>query len=142
MGVAGWWVCVHACDADGWPGGAECAGEAAPRRTRRQESRVKIMDDGERPVDIQYFAESGTWRKPRGAVAVDAVLCGGGGGGGLRPGKDGELTVDRFRADQLPDEIAVEVGMGGRPGGRDGYVLVVTHLALMTERATVGDDDE
>ncbi|HMG61658.1 MAG TPA: hypothetical protein VK599_01805 [Streptosporangiaceae bacterium] len=33
--------------------------------------------------------------------------------------------------DQLtaPDTVEVEVGKGGRPGGRDGYALVVTHLA-------------
>lgn len=33
--------------------------------------------------------------------------------------------------DQLtaPDTLEVEVGKGGRPGGRDGYALIVTHLS-------------
>lgn len=33
--------------------------------------------------------------------------------------------------DQLtaPKTVKVTVGKGGRPGGRDGYALIVTHLA-------------
>lgn len=44
-------------------------------------------------------------------------------------GSPGSLSVDSFAADDLPDTIEVEVGKGGRPGGRDGYALIVTHLA-------------
>jgi hypothetical protein len=80
--------------------------------------------------DIQYFASSGTWVKPSRAVAVDMVTCGAGAGSsGQHPGEDGELTVQRLRADDLPGELTVTVGKGGRPGGRDGYALIVTHLA-------------
>jgi hypothetical protein len=86
--------------------------------------------------EIQYFAESGTWVKPVAAVAVDVMLCAaagglalGYGGGKYMIGTDGELTVRRFPAGELPAEVTVTVGKGGRPGGRDGYALIITHLA-------------
>jgi hypothetical protein len=44
-------------------------------------------------------------------------------------GSPGTLSVDSFAADDLPDAVEVDVGKGGRPGGRDGYALIVTHLA-------------
>ena len=40
----------------------------------------------------------------------------------------GELKAVFYPADSLPDVMPVEVGKGGRPGGRDGYALIVTHL--------------
>lgn len=90
--------------------------------------------------DIQYFASSGTWVKPAGAVAVDMVACAAGAGaslaadGSVTAGEGGELTVRRIPADDLPGELHVEIGKGGRPGGRDGYALIVTHLAAEDQR--------
>ena len=99
--------------------------------------------------DIQYFAEDGTWVKPPGAVRADVVLQSAGGGGsrtyivdgplggssfpsqtGIRrpDGDDGQLIVQSFAASDLPDTVPVYTGKGGRPGGRDGYALIVTHL--------------
>jgi len=103
--------------------------------------------------DIQFFPASGTWAKPAGAVRVDIVLQGAGGNGGgpyahvgaatsaylgrlMNPngyavsnGEPGEIRVSSFDATDLPETVMVTVGKGGRPGGRDGYALVVTHLA-------------
>ncbi len=90
--------------------------------------------------DIQYFAGDGTWVKPPGAVRADVVLQAAGGGtssviadglqGGVhvRGGRDGEIKVQSIPASQLPDLVSVMIGKGGRPGGRDGYVLIITHL--------------
>lgn len=86
--------------------------------------------------DIQYFAADGTWVKPPGAVRADIVLQAGGGGAvtGAGPvcagrGPDGALTVHAVPAGDLPDVMSVLIGKGGRPGGRDGYALIVTHLS-------------
>jgi hypothetical protein len=104
--------------------------------------------------DIQYFGESGTWVKPVGTVRVDIVLQGAGAGSvptalsgsttftrahlgrrvnpnGIQAsnGEPGEIRVSSWDADDLDDTVAVTAGKGGRPGGRDGYALVVTHLA-------------
>ena len=93
--------------------------------------------------DIQYFAEGGTWVKPPGAVRVDVIVQGGQAGASTRAhlghrvnpngiacsnGEIGEIRVSSWDADDLDDAVAVEVGKGGRPGGRDGYALIVTHL--------------
>lgn len=91
--------------------------------------------------DLQYFSEDGTWVKPPGAVRCDIVLQAAGGGwmssiiadglqGGVhvRGGEDGEIKVQSFPAARLPDLVAVTIGKGGRPGGRDGYALIITHL--------------
>jgi hypothetical protein len=43
-------------------------------------------------------------------------------------GSRGILGVMSFDAADLPDAVEVTVGKGGRPGGRDGYALIVTHL--------------
>jgi hypothetical protein len=100
--------------------------------------------------EIKYFAESGTWVKPERAVRVDIVLKGGDAGGnvsdeaftraslgrrvnpnGIRcsNGEPGDITVSSWDATDLDDTVEVRVGRGGRPGGRDGYALIITHLA-------------
>jgi hypothetical protein len=113
--------------------------------------------------DIQYFAVSGTWVKPAGAVTVDIVLRGGqaaaiagalptvGPPGGFTAahlgtrfspngyvvsnGEPGEIRVSSFAAAAVPGTVEVEVGKGGRPGGRDGYALIVTHLEAGEDRS-------
>lgn len=85
--------------------------------------------------DIQYFDSDGTWTKPPGAVRADVVLQAGGGGYTVSPtgfggrGYHGELTVKAIPAGELPSHVQVTIGRGGRPGGRDGYALIITHLA-------------
>jgi hypothetical protein len=106
--------------------------------------------------DIAWFGQDGTWVKPAGAVRVDVFLAGGDGGdrigdaGGEGGGassvypslipadvahapsaehRRGHLGVMSYDAGTLPDRLQVTVGKGGRPGGLDGYVLIVTRLA-------------
>jgi hypothetical protein len=43
-------------------------------------------------------------------------------------GAEGELVTLSYAADVLPDEVPIQVGKGGRPGGRDGYALIFTHV--------------
>ena len=96
--------------------------------------------------------------KPAGAVRVDVVLQGAGGGYSLpfttagqsaydaqftrahlgrrvnrngilaSNGEAGEIRVSSWAADDLDDMVEVTIGRGGRPGGRDGYALIITHL--------------
>ena len=93
--------------------------------------------------DIQYFAESGMWIKPDGAVRVDGLLCPGGGGGSLafgevgRDGEDGALHAWSLDPGRLPERVEVAIGRGGKGAafehvkagdGADGYALIITHL--------------
>lgn len=99
--------------------------------------------------DIQYFAQDGTWRKPPGAVRVDYLICAGGAGGTAcigavgRDGGDGALHAGSLKAGEIPDEVKVEIGRGGRGAaigpvkagdGADGYALLVTHLLPESDR--------
>lgn len=43
-------------------------------------------------------------------------------------GEPGEIKVSSFDAAKVAGTVEVTVGKGGRPGGRDGYALIVTHL--------------
>ena len=95
---------------------------------------------GER-IDVQYFAESGTWVRPPGAVRVDYLVCGGGAGGAVGaggPGRDGALEAGSLDPDALPERMDVAIGRGGRGAefehvkagdGADGYALFLTHLS-------------
>lgn len=85
--------------------------------------------------DIQYFAQDGTWTKPEGAERVDVLARGGTGITFYTPdGEEGaqeiysRLMATSFAAAELPDTVEITIGKGGRPGGRDGYALIVTHL--------------
>jgi hypothetical protein len=103
---------------------------------------------------IQYFGRTGIWEKPVGAVRVDIVLQGASAGDSytwigaadavftrayigtkINPngyvvsnGEPGEIRVNSFDAGELADTVEVTIGKGGRPGGRDGYALIITHL--------------
>jgi hypothetical protein len=92
---------------------------------------------------IQYFAVSGTWVKPAGAVRVDYLICGAGAGGSVgigemgRDGAAGALRCGSLDAGSLPDKLEVVIGRGGRGAvlgpfkggdGAPGYALFVTHL--------------
>lgn len=81
-------------------------------------------------VATTEFIADGTWTKNPNTVFVDVEVIGGGGGG--EAGRSNDLEVDRaeggaggsaasvqsarFRADDLPDEVDISVGLGG-PGG-------------------------
>ena len=109
--------------------------------------------------DIQYFGCDGTWVKPPGAIRVDVIVQGGQAGDSTRAdlgrrvnpngivcsnGETGETRVSSWAADDLDDEVEVEVGKGGGPGGRDGYALIVTHLEPVTtsSRDNGGQENE
>ena len=94
-------------------------------------------------IDVQYFAESGTWVRPPGAVRVDYLIRGGGGGGSVgiggmgRDGQDGAVQTGSFDPDEMPERVEVAVGRGGwgaefehvKAGdGAGGYALFLTHL--------------
>lgn len=82
---------------------------------------------------IQYFGESDTWTRPDGAVRADVVVCAAGGGGSAAGrGENGEIQVKTFWAPDIPPQMEIEIGHGGRgtPGygdGRDGYAVIITH---------------
>lgn len=73
------------------------------------------------------YENDGTWRKPSAGTVAQVVVIGGGGGGGASAnpeadaggsgGAGGAMSVAWFPFDDLPDEVDIEVGQGGR-GGR------------------------
>jgi hypothetical protein len=98
--------------------------------------------------DVQIFnAISGsnswqTWQKPRKCSYVWIMCVGGGGGGGggfattnvvNSGGGSGAITRALYNAQQLPDRLYVQVGLGGAPGGgsgnRSSVALLPTVLA-------------
>lgn len=121
------------------------------KRRGAEESQLGTADD-EKPepkipeagnIDVQFFTKSGTWKKPPGAVHTEIVIKGAGGGsatsedGSIIPGTEGEVVVEGFPADELPETVQIqigEVGKGGTwgafraPDGRPGYAVVITYL--------------
>src|SRR5258708_32897831 len=102
-------------------------------------------------VDIQYFASSGTWIKPRDAARVNCILRGGEAGRNIltgRPEQPGDpgATLASFDAGDLPAEMPVTVGRGGGHAatssaglarsiaGADGVALIITHLGRPAPR--------
>lgn len=85
--------------------------------------------------DIQYFDHDDTWVRPERAAAIDVlVVAGGAGGTADADGEPGSAALRRIYAPDIPAAIEIEIGKGGRGtggggDGRDGCVLVVTHLA-------------
>jgi hypothetical protein len=87
-------------------------------------------------TDIRVYESDGLWAKPPGAVDVEVIARGGDGGSTdtywghevtSTPGAKGVVTAVSLTAAELPDELHVTVGKGGRPDGRDGYVVIITH---------------
>jgi hypothetical protein len=71
------------------------------------------------------------------------VVKGAGGGGGIGedgtivPGSDGEIVVERFSSDELPETAQIQIGEGGvgatlgdvkAPDGQSGYAVIITYL--------------
>lgn len=84
------------------------------------------MND-ERAPDIQLFREDGVWIKPADAERVVLVLAGGEGGSTPgRPGAEGERMTRTYAAGDLPSEVAVEVGRGGRGAAHGSGTSAVT----------------
>jgi hypothetical protein len=94
-------------------------------------------------VDIQFFYESGVWSRLPGAIRMKVMIKSGGGGstigedGSIIPGTEGELIVEEFPADQIPETARIQIGQAGRggtqgdvkaPDGSPGYAVVITYL--------------
>ena len=107
-------------------------------------------------VDIQYFAESGIWHRPPGAVRADCLIRAASGGGSvdaggiIHAGAQGELHAHSIPS-PLPETITIEIGKGGRGAqlgtvkagdGADGYALIITHVAPVPGSGvtTTGED--
>ena len=70
-------------------------------------------------IDVQYFAESGTWVRPPGAVRVDYLIrVGGGGSADVSGGVAGGNTTFHGDSVTVTAHGGGSVGIGGM--GRDG----------------------
>jgi hypothetical protein len=70
-------------------------------------------------ANIQTFYKTSAWVKPQGASFVWFTLIGGGGGGdgSSTGGGSGGVTNCMVPAFLIPDELRIEVGLGGLIGG-------------------------
>lgn len=101
-----------------------------PAGAERVEITLKGGDASPAPAVLHAYAGYGSGG--RGGTGSAAVAAGGyvpvRGLGKSVPATEGETVTQSFAADDLPDLMSVEIGKGGRPGGRDGYARIVTHL--------------
>lgn len=94
-----------------------------------------------REPDMQFFRQSGRWRRPEGAVRVKVLIKGGDAGGSVEadgtvvPGTRGEVVTQEMSAKEAGPEVPIKIGEAGRgawagdrkaPDGLPGYAVVTT----------------